>query len=146
MDSVVKVRRSFLNRLRGLCNALSSMCDGCYRASCDCFMANEIHRAKELMREIDDVRDAEEERFYVSNPAEEFMARVESAIRQGGGKNVRSDEIKTFGESRQRKARALKALMRRGRISKTVVDGIPFYSIKDWKNKNNKHKGERHGV
>lgn len=147
MDAVVEVSRSFLNRIMAVLRSFTHPCETCYRASCDCYFSNEITRAKEMMRELDGARGSEEERFFVSNPAEEFVARVLKAVRQGGGENVRSDEIKLKGESRQRKARALKSLVKRGLLVKSYVGGIPTYSISgNGKNNNNKPKGERHGV
>lgn len=128
MDRVVKVRRSFLNEIRAFLNVFASMCKGCFRASCDCGMSDEITRAKNLIVRIDCARDAEEERYFVENPNEEFLAKVVEAVRQGGGESVRSQEISIPGASRQRKSRALKTLVRRGVLERTEIGGEIFYA------------------
>ena len=128
MDRVVKVRRSFLNELRALLVAFRSLCDSCYRGACDCILSDEMARAKRMIVRIDNLRDAREERFYVEHPENELFDRILIAVRQGGGR-VRPQEIRV-GVSRQRKHKALKTLVRRGKLLRQVTDGETFYAIK----------------
>lgn len=147
MDSVVKVRRSFLNEIRGLLVAFRSVCDNCYRSNCDCAFADEMRRAKTMISLIDTVRDAEEERFYVEHPVEELLRRFIEAIKQANGKPVRSSEMQIKGIRRQRKANCLKILLKRRVIRKITTAGEPMYVLAEGANTNNNTtKGERHGV
>lgn len=143
MDRVVKVRRSFLNDIRAFLNVFASMCIGCFRGTCDCQLANEIRRAKALIFMIDNVRDAEEERYFVENPAEELYAKIVEAVRQAGGKPVRSQDIRIPGINRQRKSRAMKTLVRRGNLVRIIEGEEAFYTVcEDQSNRKQKTQKE----
>lgn len=141
MDSVIKVRRSFLNELRGFCNMFAQLCDNCFRKPCNCANVEIIQRAKLLILRIDSLRDAEEERFFVENPNEELFARIRKAIEQAG-RPVRSEEIRLAGVYRQRKAWALRTMVKRGRLEMSIENGIPFYSVGNYHNNTNNTKKE----
>lgn len=111
MDEVIKVRRSFLNELRGFCNQFASMCDGCCMRPCRCGYEATIRRAKLLVGAIDGMRNAEEERYYVNNPVDERFARVVKAIGQAG-RPLHSNEILLDGVSKSLKLWTLKRMCR----------------------------------
>lgn len=128
MDSVVKVRRSFLNDIRAFCNSFAGLCEGCFMKPCNCPNVDIISRAKHLIMRIDNIRDAEEERYFIDNPNEEMFARIIRAIEQAG-RPVRSEEIRLEGVYRQRKAWALKHMVRHGRLEMSIENNVPFYSV-----------------
>ena len=140
MDRVLKVHRSFLNEIRGFLNVFTQSCVGCFRRPCDCENYIIVNRAKRLIERIDVVRDAEEERYFVENPRDELFARIRRAIEQAG-RPVRSEEIRIAGLYRQRKAWALRKMLKRGALVTVVVDGAKHY---DLSNRNNTQtKGTR---
>lgn len=128
MDRVVSVKRSFLNEIRGFLNVFARLCSGCFRRPCDCENYITINRAKRLISEIDAVRDADEENYFIENPAEERFARILKAVEQAG-RPVRSDEIRLEGVYRQKKFSTIKTMVRRKMLSVTVRGGVKYYEI-----------------
>lgn len=138
MDEVVKVRRSFLNRIRGFLNLFANNCRGCVRKiQRGCLNCDNL-RARILVTEIDNVRNAAEERYWIENPFEELLRRIMKAVEQGGGK-VRSQEIRLRDVGRQKKWRAIRTLIRRGKLVRIAEGGETFFVLAK-SNKNNKHK------
>lgn len=85
MDEVVTVRRSFLNKIRGFLNMFAEQCRTCLRKNpWNCADCHTVNRARALIVDIDTIRNAEEERYYIENPFTERAARAVRAIRQAG--------------------------------------------------------------
>lgn len=141
MDSVVKVRRSFLNEVRGFCNMFASLCERCFSKPCNCANAEIIHRAKNLIFRIDNIRDADEERYFVENPSEELFARIVKAIEQAG-RPVCAKEIRLNGVYRQRKQWALNHMIKKGRLELTLVNGTRYFSVGSYGNNKTKANKE----
>ena len=139
MDSVLKVKRSFLNEIRGFLNVFTQACVGCFRRPCSCENYIVVNRAKRLIEMIDVIRDAEEERYFVENPREEIFIKIRRAIEQAG-RPVKSDEIRLAGVYRQRKAWALRKMLKNGALVYSVVGGVRYY---DLSNNNTQTKGTR---
>lgn len=140
MDDVVKVRRSFLNDMRGFCNYFAQMCASCYRSTCDCALSDAVARAKVLILRLDNIRDANEELYFIENPHEEIFSRIFRAITQAG-RPLKASEIRLDGVYRQRKRWAIKHLVRHGRLEVTVAGNTYLYSVPKngiKTNKNNK--------
>ena len=141
MDRVVKVSRSFLNRIRGFLNIFAGECRGCMRrVSTGCVGCDSLV-ASELMREIDNIKDSKEERYFVENPSEEIKSRIVRALEQAG-KPVPSVCIRLSGVDKQRKRVILRKMFAAGIINMVedpVNDGKYIYSL----NNNTQTKGTR---
>ena len=112
MDEVVKVRRSFLNRIRGFLNIFAEMCRGCMRkAERGCVDCGNL-RAKALVAELDNLKNASEELYWIDNPVRERQELILRAIRQAG-RPLTSKEIRVDGISKSLKCFTLKRMCKK---------------------------------
>lgn len=111
MDQLVRVRRSMLARIRSFLNVFAEQCKTCLRRSPEnCMDCYSVIRARELMAEIDGVRNVSEERYFVDHPMMEKCARIVNAVRQAD-RPLMSNEIFLDGASKQHKHMLLKKLV-----------------------------------
>lgn len=147
MDDIVKVRRSFLNRIRGFLNIFAEKCRGCMRkAQIGCIGCDSM-RARLLVAEIDGLRNAKEERYWIDNPVMERHEIILRALRQAN-RPLPSREIRVDGISRSLKCFTLKRMCKKrilgsrkndeGRYEFFILNGTASPSG------NNKRKARRH--
>lgn len=128
MDEVISVKRSFLNKIRGFLNLFASRCSECLRRSgVNCTKCEEVSIARTLIVEVDGVRNAERERYFIDNPFMEKAAIAMDAI-ESAGRPISSTEIKLGDVSRQYKNRILRRMVKIGILTSSKPgDGQYFY-------------------
>lgn len=130
IDRIIKVQRSFLNVIRGFLNVFAQQCNCCMRAKPISCVGCMYGRAKDLMRQLDAVRDAEEEKYYIDNPMIARQKRIVRAIEQAD-RPLLSKEIKIPDVSRGLKKWTLKIMCERNILGSFVgEDGHYRFYIK----------------
>lgn len=129
MDTIIKVPRSFLNTIRGFLNVFAQQCANCLKSKPISCVGCLYGRAKDLIRQLDSIKNVEEEKYFVANPVEERQRIIIKAINQAG-RPLLSREIRVPGITRHLKKWTLKEMCRR-HILKSLVDrdGHYRYSI-----------------
>lgn len=134
MIGIVKVRKEFLADVRGFCRTFTSVCESCYNRPCNCPQMDIIRRAKGIILRIDNIREAEEERYFVENPRELVYACIIRAIQQAG-RPVSSREINLRSiltnrrYYRQHKNIAINQMLRKGLLEMTLVNGKRYFNV-----------------